>query len=831
MQITTNNQTIESSGLGQTSTFGIKNSAAAFQLLSSGLYTNKIRAVLREIGCNAVDAHVLNGKQAIPIDVKLPNALDTQFYVRDYGPGLSHDQIMHLYSTYFDSTKQASDNFIGGFGVGSKSPFAYTDSFTVVSRHNGLQQTYAAFVNDEGMPSIATMSDAVATEEPNGLQVGFPVKPSDFHSFRSEALEVYSAFKVEPNILGVTLDFESYKLTPLHEGLSYSNVDQGYSYKRSAISVNMGGVRYPMDSFLEKLSNTNAQLTPQAQWLYKHALVLDVPIGSVSVAASREALQFDKKTMAAMPQMLNEAAEKCLDFVKDTIEGFSADKPLRERAQMLKEVLTNSKYRVLQWNDIPNSVVSEKLHSAEHTLMFSMAMRERYLIDFTPFPALHVWMMNSETHKRLTNLKVKGFDFQSFAGRQRALTNLRRSWNAAVGLKDPSREVLVDFSTHSIGPLNQGDHAASLSGSVERAMHLMEAFDVAETTRVMALTSFIENFVYQPINDFYAGRKSYPKSHILSPVARFDDAGKPRALTGEELQEFETQKTAFYKLYGITPKQLPALQDVTAPVKSKTASQTVWTVPLESMDSVSMRKTLRGLPSSGVADMHDTVSAENVGYITYDRKSSQAMVVRGLNETDLSKQYNKFNAFIRYSKNLDENSIPTALHLVDKKDLTAFKALYPNAERFESALKNLREDPVFLAKVKHWSENRPFVLNLDHRAHSWIDIVENAQNLAEDSLLSRTVRSWQENKLQQGQMSNDNDLCNFYNLLLGTSYPNIYSNSIDAAINELNETYPYIRYMDYNAPMTIKIQHIEEVNQTKGWTQAPSVEPGGSLDV
>ena len=135
---TSERSTVESSGVSGESGFKLKSSKHAFQLLSSGLYTNKIQAVIRELSCNAADAHVLNSNQKTAFDVKLPNRLDSQFYVRDYGPGLSDDGVMNLYTTYFESTKSESNDFTGGFGVGSKSPFAYTDMFTVESIHTGV---------------------------------------------------------------------------------------------------------------------------------------------------------------------------------------------------------------------------------------------------------------------------------------------------------------------------------------------------------------------------------------------------------------------------------------------------------------------------------------------------------------------------------------------------------------------------------------------------------------------------------------------------------------------------------------------------------------------
>ena len=129
------------SNVGEIGEFRIRNSAKAFSILSSGLYANKVRAVIRELSCNAVDSHVAAGRADTPFDVHLPNALEPHFSIRDYGTGLSHDQVTQIYTTYFESTKTNSNAFIGALGLGSKSPFSYTDNFTVTAIQNGKQGT------------------------------------------------------------------------------------------------------------------------------------------------------------------------------------------------------------------------------------------------------------------------------------------------------------------------------------------------------------------------------------------------------------------------------------------------------------------------------------------------------------------------------------------------------------------------------------------------------------------------------------------------------------------------------------------------------------------
>jgi len=104
------------SNVGEVGNFKIKASAKAFSILSSGLYANKIRAIIRELSCNAVDSHVAAGRTDTPFDVHLPNDLEPWFSIRDYGTGLSHEQVSSIYTTYFESTKTESNDYIGALG-------------------------------------------------------------------------------------------------------------------------------------------------------------------------------------------------------------------------------------------------------------------------------------------------------------------------------------------------------------------------------------------------------------------------------------------------------------------------------------------------------------------------------------------------------------------------------------------------------------------------------------------------------------------------------------------------------------------------------------------
>lgn len=282
------------SNVGQIGEFRIRNSAKAFNILSSGLYANKIRAIIRELSCNAVDSHVAAGKQDTPFDVHLPNQLEPWFAIRDYGTGLSHDQVTNIYTTYFESTKTDSNDYIGALGLGSKSPFSYTDNFTVIAVKNGIKGIYTAFINDQGVPSIALMTSET-TEDPSGVEVKFAVTDRwDFDKFRQEAAHVYTYFKLRPVISGVSnfqfrdVNYETENIIPgVH----------AYLGQNRSVAV-MGNIAYPIEV-------PNAEQTlGELRGMLNYGLEFHFAIGELDFQASREGLSYVPQTVEAIKTKL-----------------------------------------------------------------------------------------------------------------------------------------------------------------------------------------------------------------------------------------------------------------------------------------------------------------------------------------------------------------------------------------------------------------------------------------------------------------------------------------------------------------------------------------------
>ncbi len=282
------------SNVGEIGEFRIRNSAKAFNILSSGLYANKVKAIIRELSCNAIDSHTAAGTTQ-PFEVHLPTTLEPWFSIRDFGTGLSHEQVTNIYTTYFESTKTESNAFIGALGLGSKSPFSYTDNFTVTAVKDGRKGIYTAFINDVGVPSIALMGEEQVTE-PNGVEVKFSVNDRyDFSKFSDEAQNVYRWFPVLPKITGneITIQRPQYESENIIPGVH----SIGDSKRSIAL---MGNIAYPIE-----VPQQNQALEGLSQ-LLSCGLVIEFGIGELDFQASREGLSYIPLTIDSIRNKLKE---------------------------------------------------------------------------------------------------------------------------------------------------------------------------------------------------------------------------------------------------------------------------------------------------------------------------------------------------------------------------------------------------------------------------------------------------------------------------------------------------------------------------------------------
>ncbi len=339
------NRNVQTSGVSATGEFQISldHSAHIMRILRSQLYSDKILAILREYSANAWDANREVGKQDVPIKVVLPTSLDPTLYIRDYGPGISHEDMFTVYAQYGVSTKRASNGQVGMLGIGSKSGFAYTDSFTVTTWQDGTQRIYAALLNNDEKGTL-NLLDESESEEPNGTMIQIPVRPTDIPNFVQKAEKLFYHFHPRPDI-NISLPPEPVPEVVMRHG----SITRGVGDWK----VVMGCIAYDID--LSQLRGLNAHRGGAGDFLFRLDGYLYFGIGEVEIAASREGLEYSDKTKKALIDKFIDLVD---EFVKHTLEKIEIGDftfwERRCRAQVLNDLR-------LPVPPIMNSLTDEKI--------------------------------------------------------------------------------------------------------------------------------------------------------------------------------------------------------------------------------------------------------------------------------------------------------------------------------------------------------------------------------------------------------------------------------------------------------------------------------------
>lgn len=307
--------------------FSIGDVSTIIDILRNRLYSNPIRTLTQEYLSNARDAHREADNEATPVKVTLPTKLDSVLKIRDYGVGLSHDRVRDVFVNYGISTKRSDNVQTGGFGLGAKSAWAYTDSFTVTSYFNGTCSTYVAHTGSNANGTFELVNES-STNEPNGVEIQIPVKESDISKFVDAVYRTTMFWKVRPDLHGIT-DVEipkEYK-TP---AVKYKNekvliVDNNHfnqnvfetRYLSEKVFVLIDKIPYSIAKFQYDVGSLR-KLTELVQG--SNIIFIDLENGSVDVAASREEVSNDKKNIAKLENVCVESLNHIYEMISSQFD-------------------------------------------------------------------------------------------------------------------------------------------------------------------------------------------------------------------------------------------------------------------------------------------------------------------------------------------------------------------------------------------------------------------------------------------------------------------------------------------------------------------------------
>ncbi len=274
----------------KTSEFKTGDTAFIVDMFADKVYSHKERAVIREMACNAHDSHIMAGTEDVPFDVHLPTRLEPYFSLRDYGTGLTDEEVRDHYAGIGISTKRDNQNVIGCYGIGTLSPYSLADSFTVKSYKEGMCRTYSCYRNDQRVPVVSLLTEC-ETDEPNGIEVNVSVE-GRVYEFGVEAVHVFKFWEgTLPNIN------DKYTVEQCEDARKgYAFVSDGYGLKNTwgdMVAI-MGNISYAIPHELDEFSCEG---------------YLKFELGELTFDSGRENLAMDTKTKEALKAKFEEVRE------------------------------------------------------------------------------------------------------------------------------------------------------------------------------------------------------------------------------------------------------------------------------------------------------------------------------------------------------------------------------------------------------------------------------------------------------------------------------------------------------------------------------------------
>ena len=343
---------VTTNGIIDSKEFKIPPSKEIFRILSSGMYSDVIAAIIRELSCNAWDAHQDNNNSKKQFDVELPGRFHPLFRLRDYGPGLSHEDVMDLYVSYGGSTKRERNDQIGALGLGSKSPLGYTQSFSVVSYHKGHKRVYSVYIGDEdsinpGFPNIA-FTGQTTTDELDGIEISIPTQEYDYDKWETAARKIYKWFPLLPNFINNDkMVIERPEVKRVIKSISITQEEGGYY---STWNIIQGNICYPLE--FSAIDYSYRELFKQMSGF------ITVPIGGVTMSPSRESLTYDEPTVKTIEDAFTE-------FEKVYVESFLKEINEAEtytEAYLLQKEINSSNF--LKKSELVTKVIADKVNES-----------------------------------------------------------------------------------------------------------------------------------------------------------------------------------------------------------------------------------------------------------------------------------------------------------------------------------------------------------------------------------------------------------------------------------------------------------------------------------
>mgnify|MGYP001029140456 CR=1 FL=1 len=283
------------------------------ELMSNSVYQDKFGSIVREVVSNAVDANAeVSSTQRVQVTLVNKRSLSHavgEFRVRDFGLGISPDRIENIFTQYFASTKRDTNDQIGGFGIGAKSPFAYSPVFQVITHIDGVRRQY--LLEKSSSDRTCSLINTGETTEDNGTEIVIPV--TDHEGIYNFVSAMENQLMLMSHQLDITVpdDYQYAESTIYDYGKFLRIVRADRTLEHNGHIVSLGNVLYkipPITGDSYEMSN----------------YIIKMNIGDVNPTLSREGLELNDSArdliLSKMDSIEAQFDQWCIDQSQSTVD-------------------------------------------------------------------------------------------------------------------------------------------------------------------------------------------------------------------------------------------------------------------------------------------------------------------------------------------------------------------------------------------------------------------------------------------------------------------------------------------------------------------------------
>ena len=313
-----NNTVTEHSNFKEQKTIqaSIDNPVKMLRMFTKDLYKNPLQTAIQEYINNAKDAHLMVNKCSSLIEITAPTLANQNVIIKDFGPGLSPEDVENVFAKITASNKEHSNKFKGGFGIGSKSWFSINPSFFVISNYNGIKSYYEVTFTDN---IYINLQDSEETNEPNGVEVQLPLANSNQIPKAEKAIKRAIKFwKKRPKLINMKLN----PLPFLYEDENFKLIKIGC---KEETAVTLSETQYSIKDF--ECVNSLKRMFPRCSIEFKFK------VGEVNLKNSQEVGPDRENFVQEMEKFLMDKAKKYKDkmpkILKEILDKLSKEEELQ----------------------------------------------------------------------------------------------------------------------------------------------------------------------------------------------------------------------------------------------------------------------------------------------------------------------------------------------------------------------------------------------------------------------------------------------------------------------------------------------------------------------